>query len=283
MPANFTGQPTAQNLAAADNLARGFVPGGNASPAVGGGSASAPVGITAPVIRNSTNDWAARNNLRNMEVSAKSITANGGRFDQSGRGDSPEVAAYKAALTNDHALQQAQPGLAAVAMRENAGITREGMQQAGATTRTGMTEQGANAREAGRNALTAEELGLKREAQGFQTRAAAQQEQLRNTLIDPKATPEQRKQAQEYLQALAVSGKEQPARYKVAAGGQQIDANGVAYKVPDRVFNEQTGEFADGRGAAAPAPIAAPKAGEVRNGYRFKGGNPNDQASWTKV
>jgi hypothetical protein len=63
-------------------------------------------------------------------------------------------------------------------------------------------------------ALQADELGLKREAAGFQTRAAAQQEQLRNTLIDPKATPEQRKQAQEYLQALAVSGKEPSPQYK---------------------------------------------------------------------
>lgn len=110
-----------------------------------------------------------------MEVSAKSITANGGRFDQSGRGDSPEVAAYKAAaLANDFALQQAQQGLAAVAMRENAGITREGMQQAGATTHIGIQEQGSNARDARRNALTAEELGLRREAQGF--RAAARRE-----------------------------------------------------------------------------------------------------------
>lgn len=28
---------------------------------------------------------------------------------------------------------------------------------------------------------------------------------------------------------------------------------------------------------------AAPKVGEVRNGYKFKGGNPNDKASWEKV
>lgn len=282
MPANFTGQPNAQNMAAADALAgRSQQESMNRVTARGMGSLAQSV--SAPTVPNSSNDWAARNNLRNMEVSAKSITANGGRFDQSGRGDSPEVAAYKAALTNDHALQQAQPGLAAVAMRENAGIQREGMQQEGATTRTGIQEQGSNARAAVSSALQRDEFGLKKEAAGLQTRAAAQREKLRNTLIDPKATPEQRKQAQEYLQALAVSGKEQPARYKVAAGGQQIDANGVAYKVPDRVFNEQTGEFADVRDAAAPAPIAAPKAGEVRNGYRFKGGNPNDQANWTKV
>ncbi len=79
------------------------------------------------------------------------------------------------------------------------------MQQDGATTRTGMTEQGANTREAGRNTLATEELGLKREAQDFQTRAAQQQEQLRNVLLDPKSTPEQRAVAQRNLAAL--SGK----------------------------------------------------------------------------
>lgn len=298
MPVGFTGQPSAQNMAAADALAarsqqeslsrvqaRGFVP--------SGGPGSGPVepgsftGGYSGVIGSSSTYGNMRGRspeqrLRDAEVSASSIM---NRPQRGGRGaeNSASVLEYRAALAQDANIRQNQAASELEAMRQNEGITREGMQQAGATTRTAMQEQGATARDAGRTALTAEELGLRREAQGFQTRAAAQRENLRNTLIDPKATPEQRKQAQEYLQALAVSDKEQPARYKVAAGGQQIDANGVAYKVPDRVFNEQTGEFADVRGAAAPAPIAAPKAGEVRNGYRFKGGNPNDQANWTKV
>ena len=52
-------------------------------------------------------------------------------------------------------------------------------------------------------ALQADELGLKREAQGFQTRAAAQQEQLRNVLLDPKSTPEQRAVARRGLAAFS--------------------------------------------------------------------------------
>ncbi len=187
MPANFTGQPNAQNNAAAEKLAQRSAP--TSAPAT-----AAPQGVTAPTVRHSGNDWAARKALENAATAASSITANGGRFDQSGRGDSPEVAAYKAALTNDHALQQAQPGLAAVAMRENAGITR-----------TGMQEQGANARAAVSSALQRDEFGLKKEAAGVQTREAQQKEQLRNVLVNPKATPEQRAMAQRSLAAL--SGK----------------------------------------------------------------------------
>ena len=277
MPANFTGQPSAQNMAAADALAGRQIPAGFQPAGVQTSAGFQPAGITAPTVRNSTNDWAARNNLRNMEVSAKSITANGGRFDQSGRGDSPEVAAYKAALANDFALQQAQPNMDQTAMRENAAITREGMQQAGATTRTGMTEQGANAREAGRNALTRGELELKREAAGFQTRAAAQQEQLRNTLIDPKATPEQRKQAQEYLQALAVSGKEPSPQYKSHVMPAIRNADGSTTEGGVYQENTRTGEGrwvkpqGDGQAQQGALPkVATPQdLAALKSGTRF--------------
>lgn len=64
-------------------------------------------------------------------------------------------------------------------------------------------------------ALQADELGLRREAAGFQTRAAAQQEQLRNVLLDPKSTPEQRAVAQRNLAAL--SGKTAADRMQTVA------------------------------------------------------------------
>ena len=190
------GAVSAQNMASADALAArqspaGFQPAG-----------SQPAGVQAPVVRNSTNDWAARNNLRNLEVSASSITNQPG-FSRGGRGYvPPDVAAYQAALQTDAALQQAQPGMDQTAMRENAGIQREGMQQAGATTRTGLQEQGSNTRSLGQLALEQQKVNQAGVAQGFQTRAAQQQEQLRNVLVDPKATPEQRAVAQRDLAAL---------------------------------------------------------------------------------
>ena len=200
MPANFTGQPNAQNMAAGESLAARSRQASMAQQSTG----FQPQGVTAPTVLNSSNSWQARNDLRNLEVSAKSITNNGGRFDPT-KGRNPAQAAYLSALQADAAARGAQPGLDAVAMRENAGIQREGMQQTGATTRTGMTEQGANAREQGRNILARDEFNLRKEASGFQTRAAQQQEQLRNVLLDPKSTPEQRAVAQRNLAAL--SGK----------------------------------------------------------------------------
>ena len=194
----------------------------------------------------------------------------------------PDVAAYQAALQTDAALQQAQPGMDQAAMRENAGIQREGMQQDGATARTGMQEQGANARDARRNALTAEELGLRREAQGFQTRAAAQQEQLRNTLIDPKATPEQRKQAQEYLQALAVSGKEPSPQYKSYVMPAIRNADGSTTEGGVYQENTRTGEGrwvkpqGDGQAQQAmPKPASKAEFDALPKGTRFT--DPNGQ------
>lgn len=240
--------------------------------------------VQAPTVSHSGNSWAARNDLRNREVSASSIMNNGGRWDQHGRGVvSPERMAYLAALKNDMDLRGAQPGMDKAAMEQTGANQRTAMQEAGATTRTGMTEQGANAREAGRNALTAEELGLKKEAAGFQTRAAQQQEQLRNVLLDPKSTPEQRAVAQRNLSAL--SGKTAADRMQTVALPDTTNEMGQVVRGGQalvRVLEDGTVQQVP-IGAQAPAPIAAPKAGEVRNGYRFKGGDPNDQANWTKV
>lgn len=275
MPAGFTGQPSAQNNAIlqrmsdqsqAESMARA-----TAQPAAG----IQPTGFTAPTVRHSGNDWQSRNELRNALVSASSITNNGGKWDNHGKGNvSPERAAYLAMVGTDNALRQAQPGVDVAAMRENAGIQREGMQQAGATTRTGMTEQGANSREAGRNALATDEFGLRREAAGFQTRAAKRLEDLQASYQSAK-TPEERAGIAQQLREL--QGKEQPARFKVASGGQHIDANGVPYRTPDRIFNEQTGVFSDGAGAA-PAPQALPPKDQLKAGQTYS--TPRGPARW---
>ena len=267
-----------------NQVAAGFVP---------GGAPAAIPQVVAPTVRNSTNDWAARKALENMATAASSITNRpewqsgsttiaGSTRGPNGAGD-PEgkVAAYKAALANDLALQQAQPGMDQAAMRENAGIQREGMQQAGATTRTGMTEQGSNARAAVSSALQRDEFGLKKEAQGFQTRAAAQQEKLRNTLIDPKATPEQRKQAQEYLQALAVSGKEPSPQYKSHVMPAIRNADGSTTEGGVYQENTRTGEGrwvkpqGDGQAQQGALPkVATPQdLAALKSGTRFVDSN----------
>ena len=157
-----------------------------------------------------------------------------------------------------------------------------------------MREAGETQREAGRNAIQQGELGLKREAQGFTSRAAAQQEQLRNVLLDPDATPEQRSIAQRNLAAL--SGKTAADRMQtvnlpdttndlgaVVKGGQalvRVRDDGTVEQVP---ISGQAVAAQPATTQAKANVAAAPKAGEVRNGYRFNGGNPNDKANWVKV
>lgn len=187
-------------------------------------------GVTAPNIQHSGNSWKAENDLRNARVSASSITANGGRFDQTRKGQiSPQAATYAAMLGTDQALQQAQPGMAQAAMRENAGIQREGMQQTGANQRAGMGFQTAQQR-----------LAMDQETQGFANRAAQQSEQLRNTLLDPNATPEQRKQAQQALMTLQGKSANGEWGVQVTPATKNIDGSTSAGSIVR--YNKATGQ-----------------------------------------
>jgi hypothetical protein len=140
-----------------------------------------------------------------------------------------------------------------------------------------------------RQGIANEELGLKREAQGFQTRAARRQEELQ-ARYEAAKTPEERSAIAQQIRDL--SGREPPradsemvkARMNLIAelgkqyGASQPIADGKP--VPFETWAEPMLRAAGLGQAAEPAAI---KAGEVRKGYRFKGGNPADQASWEKV
>ena len=233
-----------------------------------------PQGVTAPTVLNSSNSWQARNDLRNLEVSAKSITNNGGRLDPT-KGRNPAQAAYLSALQADAAARGAQPGLDAVAMRENAGIQREGMQQEGATTRTGMTEQGANAREQGRNILARDEFNLRKEASGFQTRAAQRLENLQNSYQSAK-TPEERAAIAQQLREL--QGKEQPAHRMEVVRGKTDPMSGQSSGDYVVVQDPKTGEVRQIQMGAASAPQALPPKDQLKAGQTYS--TPRGQARW---
>lgn len=97
-----------QNMAAADALAqRDSLRSAGAVMAGQGGGQGFPV---APRVQHSGNNWQAENNLRNLRVSASSITNDGGRFDRH-RGVSPAALAYIDAQRADTVRRGAQPGL----------------------------------------------------------------------------------------------------------------------------------------------------------------------------
>lgn len=162
------GAISAQNMGAADSLVRRSAADAMAS------LPNVTAQVQTPTIRTSANDWQSRNDLRNLEVSASSITNNGGRFDPTG-GRNQAQSAYRAALETDNALRASAPGLAQQAMREQGDTQRAGLQVAAsginaaadrqnALERTLIGERGANSR-AGISALAATEAARLRAQQ----------------------------------------------------------------------------------------------------------------------
>jgi len=79
----------------------------------------------------------------------------------------------------------------------------------------------------------------------------------------------------------ALTGKNPNAdRYITVQGGEEIGPDGMSkIRRPSYVFDQQTGRRVQEDGQQS----GAPSVGDVRGGYRFKGGNPADKASWEKA
>lgn len=111
-------------------------------------------------------------------------------------------------------------------------------------------------------------------------RAAQRLESLQTRYAEAKTDADRAKIAREIRD---LSGKSaETADWAVQVTPQTKNPDGSTSEGSVIRYNKRTGQ-AERVDTGAPAPIAAPKAGEVRNGFRFKGGNPNDQANWTKV
>lgn len=156
-------------------------------------------------------------------------------------------------------------------------LAETAMREQGQNARTQFQEQGQNDRFAASNALDERRISGEEEARGFTTRAAQRMERLYEQY--DKAKPEDRAAIAQQIREL--SGKDQPNRFTVVPGGQEIDP--VTQQLvtrPGQVLNNQTGQFVPQQGAATQQ---APRPGETRGGYRFKGGNPADQNNWEKI
>ena len=256
------GLPSRQNDLAAQNLAaqstaRGFTPGQRTEveqPRLGF------PGFRAPTVAHSGNDWQARKDLQNLETGASSIAnrpewsgTGMARFRGGGAqsGPPPAVAAYQAALQTDSALRQAQPGLEAETMRQNAGLAREGIQQEGGLQREAMQQAGETGRTGMRVGIEQQRLQGEAEARGFKTRAQRQEEQLRNTLLDPNATPQQKQQAQQSMRA--IRGDADPSPWKVTVTPAVKNADGSTSQGSIIRHNAVTGEVQQVEGGGARA------------------------------
>ncbi|WP_284335433.1 hypothetical protein [Comamonas sp. NoAH] len=180
-------KPSAQNMEAAEGLAgrRSLV---EAADLQLGQQAQQ---VRAPTATHSGNDWTAREMLRRQKMDASSLIHKS-HWAPKGSGLAAQAAYQKAAAADIAAMTGGQTQADVATMQQNAGLIGESMRQ-----------DGANQREGQRSLMDAARLKGDLTTQGFAHRAAAQQEQLRNTLLDPNATSEQRALAQRSLSALA--------------------------------------------------------------------------------
>ena len=186
-----------------------------------------------------------------------------------------EARAAQGRANNETSLQQTQ-------MQTGSQRDIAAMREAGDTGRLGMREIAETGRANARNGIDQGRLSLDQQVRGFDIRAGQRQEKLYQQYEAAK-TPEE--QAAVAKQIRDLSGKTENMKDNVMAlgGGQEWDAAaGTMRNIPQRAIDLRTGREIGGAQAPA-APAGVPKAGETRNGYRFKGGNPNDQKSWEKV
>ncbi|MBH2043776.1 MAG: hypothetical protein I8H87_09655 [Comamonadaceae bacterium] len=131
------------------------------------------------------------------------------------------------------ALQQAQPGMYQTAMRENAGIHREGMQQAGETQRSSQRYDEAN--RVARDRLTLEQV-----AAGYQNRASDRMDRAQAELESAK-TPEAQRSARQRL--LGLMGKQDDDAWQGIALQGGTDAHGNKTDGILAAVNKRTGDM----------------------------------------
>ncbi len=287
MPAGFTGQPNAQNMAAADALAgRSQQESMNRVTARGmgslaGGPGSGPVepgsftGGFSGVIGTDPR-IAQQERERSALASALSSPLRGAQNGQLTASQRQGMAGLldserRDASSNRQADQTAATQRSIAAMRE-----------AGDNGRAFLREDGENTRSTARNQIDARRVSLDEQVRDFDIRAGQRQEKLHERYQAAK-TDTERSAIAKQIRDLSGKADKQDARMEVVRGSvdPMTGKRDGDYAV---IFDPSTQTARQVPiGTQAPAPIAAPKAGEVRNGYRFKGGNPNDQANWTKV
>lgn len=228
----FTGQPSVQNMTAADNLAqrsaaRGFTP-RSQDPQPQGNSVfvGADTGGFGLLDRGARERRSAMMDAQQFKPGARMAMQSLLQQQASAPGQQIErdrLAADVAAGTENRALK-------AEDMRSDRGF-----------------RAGQLANDSARTALEGQKVASDIEARGFEVSYARRIQKLRDEYINAK-TPEEQKAAADKINAL--SGKTQPVDdYMSISGGEALDKMGTPYKNPDLIVNRRTGEVVDG-GAA---------------------------------
>ncbi|MBB4834928.1 hypothetical protein [Acinetobacter schindleri] len=162
----------------------------------------------------------------------------------------------------------------------NASILQTGMREDGQNLRHGASLAQDGEQFNANFGLKARQQNLTEKKESFGIRQAERAEKLQE-MYDKAETDEQRQSIQARIDRLtgakAQNGRD---RYMTVGGGQEWDQNAnVMINRPQQIFDTQTQQYLN----TSPSSNSIPKPGEIREGYRYKGGDPSQQSSWEAV
>lgn len=242
----------------------------------------------APTVRHSGNDWAARNALRNLEVSASSITNrpdshsgavvnDRGRLVSNGAADPDgKIARFNAATQADLAAQGKAPDLQQRTNETNAGLQR-----------AAMSEQGENYRAAGRNAIAAaglaqrsQEMASQAELRNLEVQRAQRSAGIMQRYDSAKDDAERMQIIRQYPDVFGQkqAGPQGKDRYMTVGGGTSV-VDGQTVREPTMVFDTVTQQYVGGATPGGGATASA-KQPEYTKGQVYVDSQSGAQRRW---
>ena len=286
--------PNANDLAAADALANRSAQEVSAMAArLQQPTAAGFQPMQAPQVEHSGNSWQARNDLRNAQVSASSMTEQpgyGGIVTRRGvvggqQGVGTASKQYAAMLAQDMKARGLEPELAGKAMQENAGLQREGMREQGQNARTaaelgvrGFDAMQRNAIERGRLGLDARRTTLDENVKNIDIRAGQRLEALQNRYASAKNDTERAAIAKEIRD---LSGKDAGSDWAVQVTPATKNPDGSTSEASIYRYNKRTGDVQRVDGQEKQQKFEDGKVYTDANGNRRKWDEKNKQ--WQPV
>ena len=249
--------------------------------------------MQAPQVEHSGNSWQARNDLRNAQVSASSMTEQpgyGGIVTRRGvvggqQGGGPASQQYAALLAQDMKARGLEPERAGKAMQENAGLQREGMREQGQNARTaaelgvrGFDAMQRNAIERGRLGLDARRTTLDENVKNIDIRAGQRLEALQNRYASAKNDTERAAITKEIRD---LSGKDAGSDWAVQVTPATKNPDGSTSEASIYRYNKRTGDVQRVDGQEKQQKFEDGKVYTDANGNRRKWDEKNKQ--WQPV
>jgi hypothetical protein len=232
------GPPSAQNMAAADQLAANQQMESISRVATSGNvPQSPPQGLIGRVTAtHSGNDWTAREMLRRQKTNADSLIHQS-HWAPKGSARAAQASYQNAAAEDMAAMTRGQTSADVEVMRQNAGLMGEQMRQTGADRRDARR----SLIDAARLGQDGQRLSMERETQQIQNRPRSLIASLQEQIAAEQDSTRRDSLVQRMRDIEGKGADVDP--YLVVPGGQQTNSEGQVYTAPSSVFNRRSGAF----------------------------------------